>query len=61
MANQVVVLVTQSQWSDAVEGELDTVSGRKYNLEYHNPSESDAINYEYTVIQEDKTQAEVVQ
>lgn len=61
MANQVVVLVTQSQWSSAVEGELDTVSGRKYNLEYHNPSESDTIDYEYTVIREDTTRAEVAQ
>lgn len=59
MANQVVVMVTQSQWSDAVEGEMDDVSGRKYNLEYHNPSESNDTEYEYTVIQEDTRHAEV--
>ena len=60
MANQVIVMVTQSQWSAAVEGELDSVSGRKYNLEYHNPSESDNLEYEYTVIQENTAQAEVI-
>lgn len=49
VANQVVVLVTQSQWTDEVEGEMDRFTGKKYSLEYHDPNESDA-EYEYTEI-----------
>lgn len=61
MANQVIVMVTQSQWSAAVEGELDSISGCRYDLEYHNPSESDDLEYEYSVIRESMTKAEVRQ
>jgi DNA sulfur modification protein DndD len=50
MAEQVVVLVTQSQWSDAVAGELDQVSGQRYHLKYHDPTEEAGTEYEYTEI-----------
>ena len=50
MAEQVVVLVTQSQWSDAVAGEMDKVAGQRYYLEYHDPTEEPGTEYEYTEI-----------
>lgn len=49
VANQVVVLVTQAQWSDEVEGEMDRYTGKSYSLEYHDPEEDD-VEYEYTEI-----------
>ena len=49
MAHQVVVLVTQSQWTEEVAGEMGRVAGAEYHLEYHDPSESDA-DYKYTEI-----------
>lgn len=45
MADQVVVLVTESQWSDAVAGELADIAGQQYELQYHDEHE-----YEYTEI-----------
>lgn len=59
MAEQVVVLVTQSQWSDAVEGELDRVAGRKFHLDYHNPQEDRSIDYEFTEIEAEVPRAGV--
>lgn len=50
MAEQVVVLVTQSQWSDAVAGEMDVVAGERYYLEYHDPADESETDYEYTEI-----------
>lgn len=50
MAEQVVVLVTQSQWTSEVAGEMDAVAGQRYHLEYHDPSEEPSIEYEYTEI-----------
>jgi DNA sulfur modification protein DndD len=50
MAEQVVVLVTQSQWTSEVAGEMDAVAGERYNLEYHDPSEESSAEYEYTEI-----------
>lgn len=49
MAPQVVVLVTQSQWTDEVAGEMGTVADEEYHLAYHNPEEDD-VEYEYTEI-----------
>ena len=59
MAEQVVVLVTQSQWSEAVESELDRVAGRKFHLDYYNPQEDRSIPYEYTQIKTEEPKAEV--
>lgn len=50
MAEQVVVLVTQSQWSDEVADEMDEVAGERYYLEYHDPSEETGTEYEHTEI-----------
>lgn len=50
MAQQVVVLVTQAQWSEAVAGEMGRVAGTEYHLEYHGEGEAE---YEYTEIVRD--------
>lgn len=49
MGQQVVVLVTQSQWSEEVAGEMGRVAGEEYHLEYHDPTEDD-VEYEHTEI-----------
>lgn len=49
MAHQVVVLVTQAQWSEEVAGEMGQVAGAEYHLEYHGAGEGDG-DYEYTEI-----------
>ncbi len=48
MAQQVVVMVTQSQWSEAVANEMEHVAGERYYLDYHDPGEEPGTNYEYT-------------
>ena len=49
MAEQVVVFVTQSQWTEEVEGEMGRVAGEEYHLEYHNPA-TNGVEYEHTEI-----------
>jgi len=51
LAEQLVVLVTSSQWDGEVEKIMTTKAGKLYELEYHNPNE-DPTNYEYTLINE---------
>lgn len=48
MAHQVVVMVTQSQWSEEVAGEMEHVAGERYYLDYHDPTEEADTDYEYT-------------
>ena len=48
MAHQVVVMVTQSQWSDEVASEMEQVAGERYYLDYHDPSEDPAVDHEHT-------------
>jgi DNA sulfur modification protein DndD len=50
MAEQVVVLVTQTHWTDEVAGEMDQVANERYHLEYHNPSDEAGVEYEHTEI-----------
>lgn len=50
MAEQVVVMVTQSQWTAEVAGEMDDVAGERYQLEYHDPTDDPSVEYEYTEI-----------
>lgn len=50
MAEQVVVMVTQSQWSSEVAGEMNRVAGSHYYLRYHNPSDDEYVEREYTEI-----------
>ena len=57
MSDQVVVFVTQSQWSDAVESELDAVAGYKFQLDYQNPSTKDSVQYETTTISQQRSPA----
>jgi DNA sulfur modification protein DndD len=45
MGEQVIVLVTESQWSEAVAGEMEIIAGEQYELEYH-----DGQQYDYTQI-----------
>lgn len=49
MADQVVVMVTDSQWSEEVAGEMGRVAGEEYHLEYHDPG-SEGVEYEHTEI-----------
>jgi DNA sulfur modification protein DndD len=39
LANQVVVLVSKTQWREEVEKEMDELIGRMYVLSYHSPKE----------------------
>lgn len=57
MSEQVIVFVTQAQWSDAVEEELDAVAGHKYQLSYQNPSTEDTVQYETTTIDQQRSPA----
>ena len=48
MARQVVVMVTQAQWSEEVANEMEHVAGERYYLDYHDPAEAPDTEYEYT-------------
>ncbi len=50
MGEQIIVLVTESQWSDAVAGEMAQVAGKQYYLEYHDPTTDNNVEYESTKI-----------
>ena len=50
MAQQVVVMVTQSQWSEAVANEMEHVAGEHYYFDYHDPGEEHSTDFEYTDI-----------
>ncbi len=39
LANQLVVLVSKTQWRDEVEKEMNELIGRMYVLSYHSPKE----------------------
>lgn len=49
MADQVMVMLTDSQWSDEVSGEMGPRAGSEYDLIYHD-SDEDGVEYEYTEI-----------
>jgi len=50
MAEQVIVMLTDSQWTDEVAGEMGPKAGEEYELVYHDPSEEDGTDFEYTQI-----------
>lgn len=53
MAEQVVVLLTDAQWSSEVSGEMAPRTGQEYDLIYHDPQDSDdPAEYEYTEIRQ---------
>jgi DNA sulfur modification protein DndD len=51
MADQVLVLVTDTQWSNEVRREMDSIAGEKYSLEYEEDED------DYTEIKREKTLA----
>ena len=50
MGEQIIVLVTESQWSGEVAGEMSQVAGEQYYLEYYDPTADDTVEYEYSQI-----------
>lgn len=52
LAEQVIVLVTDTQWEGDVEKAMKDRAGRIYQLKYHDPQKDPAIEYEFTEIKE---------
>lgn len=52
LADQVIVIVSTSQWRGEVEGQMEHLIGKEYNLDYHDPRQNASIDYEYTEIVE---------
>ncbi len=50
MGSQVVVLVTDSQWSKEVASEMASIAGEEYKLEYHDPADNNTSEFEYTEV-----------
>jgi DNA sulfur modification protein DndD len=48
MSRQIIIFVTDSQWSEEVAGEMREIAGRQYRLEYTEPNEGEG--YETTDI-----------
>ena len=57
LSNQVIVMVSGSQWKGPVEEEMKANIGRIYHLAYHDPKENPAVKFEYTEIQEGEKDA----
>jgi DNA sulfur modification protein DndD len=54
LADQVIVIVSTSQWRGEVEGQMEHLIGKEYNLDYHDPRQNASTDYEYTEIVEVK-------
>jgi DNA sulfur modification protein DndD len=52
LADQVIVIVSTSQWRGEVEGQMEHLIGKEYNLDYHDPRQNASTDYEYTEIVE---------
>lgn len=52
LAEQVIVLVTSTQWGGEVEKAMKKRADREYHLEYYDPNKNPNVEYEYTVIKE---------
>lgn len=52
LAEQVIVLVTSTQWKGEVEKTMKKRADKEYHLEYYNPQKIQDLEYEYTVIRE---------
>ncbi|MBA7709151.1 hypothetical protein ES703_118063 [subsurface metagenome] len=52
LAEQVIVLVTSTQWKGEVEKTMKKKADKEYHLEYYNPQKIQDLEYEYTVIRE---------
>ncbi|WJN61604.1 AAA family ATPase [Pseudomonas sp. SO81] len=52
LADQVIVMVSKSQWRGEVENELSKRLGKQYTLKYHKPDQGNNEKYEYTNLEE---------
>lgn len=52
LADQVIVMVSKSQWRGEVEGELSKRLGKQYTLRYHKPDQGSNEKFEYTNLEE---------
>jgi DNA sulfur modification protein DndD len=50
MSRQILIFVTDSQWSEAVAGEMEDIAGRQYHLEYERSVGPEGEPYETTTI-----------
>ncbi len=52
LADQVIVMVSKSQWRGEVENELSKRLGKQYTLKYHKPDKDGEEKFEYTNLEE---------
>ncbi|MEQ3778299.1 MAG: AAA family ATPase [Alcanivorax sp.] len=52
LADQVIVMVSKSQWRGEVESELSKRLGKQYTLKYHKPDKDGEEMFEYTNLEE---------
>ena len=52
LADQVIVMVSKSQWRGEVESELSKRLGKQYTLQYHKPGQGSNEKFEYTNLEE---------
>lgn len=52
LADQVIVIVSTSQWRGEVEGQMKSVVGKEYKLEYNDPRYNKDKPYEFTEVKE---------
>ncbi|MBW7469712.1 AAA family ATPase [Marinobacter sp. F4218] len=52
LADQVIVMVSKSQWRGEVENELSKRLGKQYTLKYHKPDQESEERFEYTNLEE---------
>jgi|SRR5690554_425732 len=52
LADQVIVMVSKSQWRGEVESELSKKLGKQYTLKYHKPGPGSDEKFEYTNLEE---------
>lgn len=52
LADQVIVMVSKSQWRGEVESELSKRLGKQYTLKYHKPEQGSDEKFEYTNLEE---------
>ncbi|MNF00456.1 hypothetical protein D3C80_1992880 [compost metagenome] len=52
LADQVIVMVSKSQWRGEVESELSKRLGKQYTLKYHKPDQGSNEKFEYTNLEE---------
>lgn len=58
LADQVVVIVSNSQWNGPVERKMKNRVGKEYHLKYYNRKKDSTLEYEYTEIKEGRSNEE---